>query len=95
MVSGHETDISEDLPGKSILNMLVFRGAPSGKALEAWRDNFFLKVGVVRIWVLFPKNILLEKKGSGASVLKNGPRFAVVGPDPTRIKKTRCALDNF
>ena len=37
--------------------MLTFRGAPSGKALEAWRDNFSLKVGATRIRVLVSKNI--------------------------------------
>ena len=35
--------------------MLTFRGAPPGKGLEAWRDNFSLKVGVVRIRVLVSK----------------------------------------
>ena len=40
--------------------MLTFRGAPSGKALEAWRDNFSLKVGATRIRVLVSKNIGLR-----------------------------------
>ena len=75
MVSGHEVDISEDLPGKRILNMLVFRGAPSGKGLEAWGDNFFFKVGVVRIQALVSKKYPVEKEGArpgpGAPVLKN------------------------
>ena len=75
MVSGHEMDISEDLPGKRILNMLTFRGAPSGKGLEAWGDNFFFKVGVVRIQALISKKYPVEKEGArpgpGAPVLKN------------------------
>ena len=64
MVSGHETDISADLPGKRILKMLVFRGAPSGKGLEAWGDNFFFKVGVVRIRVLVSKKYPIGKEGA-------------------------------
>ena len=35
--------------------MLTFRGAPSGKALEAWRDNFSLKVGATKIPALISK----------------------------------------
>ena len=35
--------------------MLTFRGAPSGKALEAWRDNFSLKVSATKIPALISK----------------------------------------
>ena len=92
MVSGHETDISEDLPAIQNLNMLTFRGAPSGKALEAWRDNFFLKVGVVRIRVLVSKKISERKRrgpGPGPPRFgpKSGPMGPNLGPDPTRITK--------
>ena len=54
--------------------MLTFRGAPSGKGLEAWGDNFFFKVGVVRIQALVSKKYPVEKEGArpgpGAPVLK-------------------------
>ena len=46
--------------------MLTFRGAPSGKGLEAWRDNFFFKVGVVRIRVLVSKKYPIGKEGARA-----------------------------
>ena len=51
--------------------MLTFRGAPSGKGLEAWRDNFSLKVGVVRIRVLVSKKYPFGKEGARA---RAGPR---------------------
>ena len=35
--------------------MLTFRGAPPGKGLEAWRDNFSLKVGATKIPALISK----------------------------------------
>ena len=66
IVSGDETDISEHLPAKQILNVLTFRGAPSGKGAEAWRDNFFLKVGVVRIRALVSKKYPSGKEGARA-----------------------------
>ena len=75
MVSGHEADISEDLPAKKKTKMLTCRGAPSGRGLEAWGDNFFFKVGALRIQVLVSKKYPVEKEGArpgpGAPVLKN------------------------
>ena len=46
--------------------MLTFRGAPPGKGLEAWRDNFSLKVGVVRIRTLVSKKYPIGKEGARA-----------------------------
>ena len=46
--------------------MLTFRGAPSGKGLEAWRDNFSLKVGVVRIRAPVSKKYPIGKEGARA-----------------------------
>ena len=66
MVSGDETDISEDLPANKTTKILTFRGALSGKGLEAWGDNFFFKVGVVRIWVLVSKKYPFGKEGARA-----------------------------
>ena len=56
--------------------MLTFRGAPSGKGAEAWRDNFFLKVGVVRIRVLVSKKYPIGKEGARA----RGPQIWAPGP---------------
>ena len=75
MVSGHETDISDDLPAPQKRKMLTFQGAPSGKGLEAWGDIFFLKVGATGIRVLVSKKYSFGKEGArpgpGAPVLKN------------------------
>ena len=83
MVSGHEMDISEDLPAKEILNMLTFRGAPSGKSLEAWREHFSLKVGVVRIRALISKKYHIGKEGARArapQIWAPGPKSGPMGP---------------
>ena len=66
--------------------MLTFRGAPPGKGLEAWRDNFSLKVGVVRIRVLVFKKYPSGKEGARApqiwaQIWAHGPKFAPLGPN--------------
>ena len=70
--------------------MLTFRGAPSGKGLEAWRDNFSLKVGVVRIRVLVSKKYPIGKEGARArgppdlgpwaQIWALGPKIWALGP---------------
>ena len=70
--------------------MLTFRGAPSGKGLEAWRDNFFLKVGLVRIRALVSKKYPSGKEGARArgppdlgpwaQIWAHGPKFGPLGP---------------
>ena len=63
--------------------MLTFRGAPSGKALEAWRDNFSLKVGVVRIRTLVSKKYPIGKEGARARGPPDlGPWAQNLGPGP-------------
>ena len=71
--------------------MLTFRGAPSGKGLEAWRDNFSLKVGVVRIRTLVSKKYPIGKEGARArgppdlgpwaQIWAHGPKFGPLGPN--------------
>ena len=68
--------------------MLTFRGAPSGKALEAWGDNFFLKVGAVTIRVPVFKKYPFGKEGAPgprletwAQIWGRGPKFGSMGPD--------------
>ena len=63
--------------------MLTFRGAPSGKGLEAWRGNFFLKVGLVRIRALVSKKYPSGKEGArarGPPDLGPGPKSEPMGP---------------
>ena len=70
--------------------MLTFRGAPPGKGLEAWRDNFSLKVGVVRIRTLVSKKYPIGKEGARArgppdlgpwaQIWAPGPKFWAPGP---------------
>ena len=70
--------------------MLTFRGAPSGKGLEAWRGNFFLKVGLVRIRALVSKKYPSGKEGARArgppdlgpwaQIWAHGPKFGPLGP---------------
>ena len=70
--------------------MLTFRGAPSGKALEAWEDNFFFKVGAVRIRVRVFKKYPFGKEGARArgppdlgpwaQIWAPGPKFGPMGP---------------
>ena len=69
--------------------MLTFRGAPSGKGAEAWRDNFFLKVGAARIRVLVSKKYHIGKEGARArgppdlgpwaQIWVPGPKFGPLG----------------
>ena len=76
--------------------MLTFRGAPPGKGLEAWRDNFSLKVGVVRIRALVSKKYPIGKEGAQAPpdlgpwaqiwlgparILGPGRKFWALGPN--------------
>ena len=61
--------------------MLTFRGAPSGKGLEAWRDNFSLKVGVVRIRAPVSKKYPIGKEGAQArGPLDLGPWAQIWAP---------------
>ena len=63
--------------------MLTFRGAPPGKGLEAWRDNFSLKVGVVRIRTLVSKKYPIGKEGARARAPPDlGPWAQNLGPGP-------------
>ena len=70
--------------------MLTFRGAAFGKGLEAWRGNFSLKVGVVRIRALVFKKYPSGKEGARArgppdlgpwaQIWALGPKIWALGP---------------